>query len=236
MKAYILLFAVLLFGCGTSDKQSVATTEPTVTSSSTTDNSLPKLNPDSLKRIEADTKKHFELVSEIFKTLNLDSLNSNDGEAYRLIVNREMPMNDVGNPISLTFLKKNGKCSVEIHEIFVGEGNSVKTKTHSTSTVSFDSISNMFGQYFWDHNITEFNCYEMFFGGKISFYESFKNGKHKLISQHNCKDKKLLPLAFYNFFIFSKYNKTVTEDFLWFKNNPPGNIKTPGPPSSLQKK
>lgn len=231
MKAFILLSTVLLLGCGTSGNETHAVAENVA---QVIGNSNPGLNPDSLKRIEADTKKHFALVSEIFKKLNIDSLNSNDGEAYRMIINREMPMNDIGNPISLTFHKKNGKCSVEIHEIFIREGNAVKTKTRSVPAVAFDSISNMFGQYFWNHNITEFNCDDMIFGGTVTLYESFKNGKHKLISQSSCKDEKLLPLAFFNFFIFSEYNKSVTEDFIWFKNNPPGNIKTPGPPSSLK--
>ena len=233
MKAYILLFVVLLLGCGTSGNQTQAVTE---TLTQVAINSSLGANPDSLKRIEEETKKHFELVAGIFKTLNLDSLNANDGEAYRLILNREMPMSDIGNPISITFHKKNGKCSVDIHEVFIREGNAVKTKTLSVKTVAFDSISNMFGQYFWNHTITQFNCDDMMFGGTVSFYESYLAGNHKLISQSHCKDEKLLPLAFFNFFIFSGYNKTVTEDFLWFKNNPPGNIKTPGPPSSLKKK
>ena len=92
----------------------------------------------------------------------------------------------------------------------------------------------MFDQYFWDHPVTNSNCQELTFGGKISLYESFKDGKHKLISQSNCKDEKLLQLAFFNFFIFADYNKSVVEDFKWFKNNPPGHITSPGPPSSLK--
>jgi hypothetical protein len=231
MRMFFLLSIVCLFGCSTSGNQSTVTAEP---SSQATNNTTLSLNSDSLKRIEAFTKSHFELVSKLFNTLHVDSLKANDGEAYRMIVSREMSSEDMGNPISFTFYKKNGKCSVEIHEIFATKDNSVKTKTHSTPPVAFDSISNMFGQYFWDHAITDFNCDGMTFGSRTILYESFKNGKHKLISQSNCKDEKLLPLAFFNFFIFADYSKEVVEDFKWFKNNPPGNIKTPGPPSSLK--
>ncbi|HWY13420.1 MAG TPA: hypothetical protein VN026_18980 [Bacteroidia bacterium] len=239
MKTFFLICIVCLFGCSTSGNQSSVTAEHASAVQSAepvTNSSPPKLNSDSLKRLAAETKKHFELVTQLFNTLHLDSLKASDGEAYRMVVSRELSSEDIGNPISITFYKKNNKYSFEIHEIFASKSNSVKTKTHSASLVAFDSISNMFGQYFWGHAITDYNCQGVTFGSKVSLYESFKNGKHKLISQSGCKDEKLLPLAFFNFFIFAEYSKSVVEDFIWFKNNPPGHITSPGPPSSLKNK
>ncbi len=233
MKTYILFFIVLFFGCSSSGKQT-NTSAVSEQSSAPVNNTPHSLNADSLKRLEAETKKHFELVTQMFNTLHIDSLKANDGEAYRMIVSRDLSSQDMGNPISITFYKKNNKCSFEIHEIFATKDNSVKTKTHSTSLVAFDSISNMFGQYFWDHAITDYNCTDLSFGGRTSLYESFKDGKHKLISQSSCKDGKLLPLSFFNFFIFCDYSKEIVEDFVWFKNNPPGHVTSPGPPSSLK--
>ena len=235
MRTLFLICSICLFGCGTSGNQT-AVPITTVQSSASVTNSPHVLNSDSIKRIEAFTKQHFELVTQLFNTLHLDSLKANDGEAYRMVVSREMSSEDMGNPISITFYKKNNKCSVEIHEIFASKDNSVKTKIHSLKPVAFDSISNMFGQYFWDHPITNYNCEGFTFGSRTTLYESFKNGKHKLISQGGCKDEKLLQLAFFNFFIFCDYNKGVVEDFIWFKNNPPGHITSPGPPSSLKGK
>ena len=103
MKAYIPVFIVIFFGCSGSGKQTPATT----TTVATEQTSAPRtLNADSLNRIETDIRKHFELVRQLFNTLQLDSLNANDGEAYRMVVSRETSSEDMEIQSLLPFTKK----------------------------------------------------------------------------------------------------------------------------------
>ena len=224
MRTSFLIAAILLFGCNNSTQQPT-TIPPTV-----------KLNSDSLKHIAADTKQHFEFVKKIFEQLDIDSLNANDGESYRFIMSNHWPSSQMGNPISITFHKNADSCYVVIKEIWDGNNPVVSKKVRFIPATSFDSISQMFDTYFWNHEITDYNCDKLNIDGGTKFYEAFKNGKHKLISQRNCGDAKLVKGAYYNFIFFSNYSDAIIKDWIWFKNNPPGHVKTPGPPSSIKSK
>lgn len=225
MKLFSLITLILFFGCD-------GKVEPKPQNHAT----KTKLNNDSLKDIQYFTKRHFNLITRVFNQLHIDSLNSSDGEAYRLIRTGGWTGSEKGNPISITFHQNTDTNYVVIREIFNREDGFINKKVRFVSSSCFDTISKMFNSFFWKQQITDFNCNKLNLDGETVLYECYKNGKHKLISRFNCHESDLLKNAYYNFFVYSMYSREMTEDLIWYRENPPCCVKTPGPPSYLRNK
>ena len=220
----ILLFA--LSSC--SDKEntkSISVTKP--------------LNKDSIRNIEVIHKEHWKIFNELYSKLQLDSFNINDDETYRLVFGHSWGINEYGgSPCSITFHKTIDTCYVVIKDYDrFSEPARLSKKVNFIPASNFDSISKMFNSNrFWKHSLTN-ECLTLSSDPDHIVFEAIKDKKHKIVSQFHCYDSiSFLDNWMYNFYHYSNYSIWFDKDWEWYKKNPPSNVNSPGPPSSVRKK
>jgi hypothetical protein len=195
------------------------------------------LNRDSLLNVQKTNKSHWEFFDDVYSKLQLDSFDVTNEESYRLVVSHGWSNPYGGTPSSITFHKTKDTCYVVIKDYYGRtEPKKISRKVKFISAPHFDSVAKMFrSPRFWNHTLTTYECTKLSFDADRFIFEARKSGKHKIVSQFHCFDTiPFLDNWQYNFLHYSGYSEWFEKDYEWHKNNPPGNVKTPGPPSALR--
>ncbi|HKC68527.1 MAG TPA: hypothetical protein VKG26_09865 [Bacteroidia bacterium] len=184
-----------------------------------------KVNYDSLQEAKRDIDFHWEKYKSVYQRLQIDSLEIDSFETYRLVVSHSWGYNLYGGqPTSITFHKNADTCYVVIKDFYDDSLKPIIFKVVKFIPESyFDSIRVMFNNgTFWRHSLTSTENASINTDPDYIFFEAVKNGKHKLVSQLHLIDRiPILKNWQYNFYHFSNYSKLFDEDYKWSKNHPP---------------